>query len=345
PLLLADPLEGLIPSTIQLQLLLGGFGLLMAQVRFPGGVTAAQRRILQRFLDRRAPATGDSAVAPAAQVEVPTGDRAVGAHRRDGVALSVRGVRVAFDGVAAVDNVALEVSAGEIVGVIGANGAGKTTLLDAICGLTRADGTVTLFGRDVSGLAPDQRAQEGMSRGFQDARLFPALSVRETIELALDRRHPVGRFGTLVAAPWTRLAERSVAADAATIIERFGLLPYADVPGDRLSTGTRHICDLAAQAATQPRIMILDEPTSGIAQREAEAFGPLLRDLVGELGCAMLVVEHDMPFLMSVADRIYCLERGRVIAEGAPAAVRKDPAVVASYLGAARARTARRSTR
>jgi ABC-type branched-subunit amino acid transport system ATPase component len=124
-----------------------------------------------------------------------------------------------------------------------------------------------------------------------------------------------------------------LAAEADDIIDRFGLAAYAGLPSDRLSTGTRRICDLAAQAATRPRLMILDEPTSGVAQRETEAFRPLIRDLAEELGCGMLVVEHDMPFLMTVADRIYCLERGRVIAEGTPAAVRKDPAVVASYLG------------
>src|SRR4051812_14860326 len=186
----------------------------------------------------------------------------------DTVALSVRDMRVRFGGVVAVDDVAPEVAAGESVGGIGANGAGKTTLLDAICGLAPAGGTVEVYGRELGALAPERRARLGVSRGFQDARLFPALTVRETIELALDRRQPTGRLGVLVGAPWARLAERRLMAEADGIIDRFGLAAYTDLPGDRLSTGTRHICDLASQAATGPRLMILDEPTSGIAQRE-----------------------------------------------------------------------------
>ena len=332
PALLADPLHGILAGTTQLQLFFSGAGLIGVQIQNPAGIASVLRRGFQRRLDRAA-----ADVAPPRSKEVPrraparlkTGER----PDAGSVALSLRQVRVDFDAVTAVDDVTLDVAAGEIVGVIGANGAGKTTLLNAICGLVPASGSVAVYGTQVGGLAPHRRARLGVSRGFQDARLFPALTVRETIELALERQHPTGRLGALVGTPWVRLAERTLAVEADGVIDRFGLAAYADMPGDRLSTGTRHVCDLAAQAATRPRLMILDEPTSGIAQRETEAFRPLIRDLAEELGCAMLVVEHDMPFLMAVADRIYCLDRGRVIAEGTPAVVRKDPAVVASYLG------------
>ncbi len=117
------------------------------------------------------------------------------------------------------------------------------------------------------------------------------------------------------------------------MIERFGLTPWADALLSELSTGTRRICDLAAQVVAEPKLLLLDEPTAGVAQREAEAFGPMIRGIRDDLGCAILIVEHDMPLLMGVCDRVYAMEAGRVIAEGTPTEIRDDPAVIASYLG------------
>ena len=336
PIFLGDPLRALVSDSEQLQLFLAGAGLVLVQIAHPTGLAGSMRRRFQQHIDHRAGRS--EPVEQAALEPMRDAKRAQLGEKRtalpaDAAALAVRDIRVAFEGVHAVDGVALTVSPGEIVGVIGANGAGKTTLLDAICGLVSAGGSIGICGSEAASLPADRRAHLGLSRGFQDARLFPALTVREIVELALGRHHPSGVLGPFVATPWARFADQARAAEADEIIGRFGLMEYADVPSDRLSTGTRHLCDLAAQVATRPRLMVLDEPTSGIAQRETEAFRPMIRDLAGELGCAMLVVEHDMPFLMSVADRIYCLDRGRVIAEGSPKAIRKDPAVIASYLG------------
>lgn len=334
PVLLAGPLYTVFPSTEQVQLFLAGAGLLQTQIVYPGGLASVLRGAVQRMIDRTTvPATP---LTPAVAPRERSPREATTSPNTGSVALSLSEVRVAFGGVTAVGDVALHVGAGEIVGVIGANGAGKTTLLDAVCGLVPASGTIFVYGHDVGSLATAQRARLGLSRGFQDARLFPGLTVREMLQLALARRHPASTFGAIVGAPWVRLSERASAAEADRIIDRFGLGAYADVPGDRLSTGTRRLCGLAVQVATRPRLMILDEPTAGIAQRETEVLRALLRDVADDLGCAMLVVEHDMPFLMAVSDRIYCLDGGRVIAEGTPAAVREDPAVVASYLGVAR---------
>jgi len=241
---------------------------------------------------------------------------------------------VHFGGVVALDGPDICVRAGEKVGLIGTNGAGKTTLMNVISGGLQPDrGSVKVFGQEIADLAPDFRAAYGVARSFQDATLFPGLTVTETIEVALGRRNRVGTVSAMLAAPWVRTTERQVLREARQIAERFGLGPWADVQTSQLSTGTRRICDLAAQVATRPKLLLLDEPTAGVAQREAEAFGPLVAGIRDELDCAILIVEHDMPLLMGLCDRMYALEAGAVIAEGTPEEIRHDPRVVASYLG------------
>jgi ABC-type branched-subunit amino acid transport system ATPase component len=192
---------------------------------------------------------------------------------------------------------------------------------------------VKVFGNEVVDLAPDFRAAFGLARSFQDASLFAGLTVRETIQVALAQRHKIGILSAMVAAPWVRTSERRTRRAADDVIARFGLTQWADARTSELSTGTRRICDLAAQVAAEPKLILLDEPTAGVAQREAEAFGPLLRQIRDELDCSVLIVEHDMPLLMGLCDRVYALEAGRVIAEGTPEEIRNDARVVASYLG------------
>ena len=138
---------------------------------------------------------------------------------------------------------------------------------------------------------------------------------------------------SLVTAPWERAAERRSRERAREAVDVFGLAVWEDVLTVELSTGMRRVCDLMAQVAAQPRVLLLDEPTAGVAQREAEAFGPLVRRIRDELDCSVLIVEHDMPLLMGLCDRVYAMEAGRVIAEGTPEQVRSNPAVIASYLG------------
>lgn len=344
PLLFEGPLETIIGDSYPLQLFVGGAGVIAAQIVNPGGIASARRRFLQSRLDWLAARARSRTPPPAGRVSESEATPSVRLTRRADLGLEVRDLHVRFGGVHAVDSVGLDVAPGEIVGVIGANGAGKTALLDAICGLVPATGRVIIGGRDAMSLPPARRARVGVSRGFQDAHLFPTLSVRETIELALSRQYPVGAVAAITGAPWARLEQRSLAAEADRIIDRFGLRSYADAPIDRLSTGVRHICEIATQVGTNPQLLILDEPTSGVAQRETEEFAPLIRGVADELGCAVVVVEHDMRLLMSLADRVYCLDRGRVIAVGTPDAIGQDPAVVSSYLGASqRTRTRKKS--
>ena len=248
--------------------------------------------------------------------------------------LIVTDVSISFGGIRAVQDVSLHVDEGEIVGLIGGNGAGKSTLLNCVSGHVHPDaGRIVVSGHEVSDLAPEYRPFLGMSRTFQDARLFPGLTVLETVMVAMDYRNRSGAVGALVGAPWMRSAEADKRGRALGILESFGLEERAESLTAELSTGMRRICDLAALVASEPSLVLLDEPTAGLAQREVEEFAPLLRRLRDEHACSMLVVEHDMPLMMSLCDRIYCLEQGAVIAEGKPAAIRRDARVIASYLG------------
>ena len=263
-----------------------------------------------------------------------SGRRAGWEPNTDGPPLVTTGLRLAFGGVVALDGANVQVNRGEIVGLIGPNGAGKTTLMNVISGAQRPDGgSVRLFGREVAKLPAHFRAALEVSRSFQDATLFAGLSVTETLQVALAYRHRVGMLGSLVGAPWVRATERRTRAEAGQVARRFGLEPWAEALTQELSTGTRRVCDLAAQVASRPKLMLLDEPTAGVAQRDAEVFGPLLRRVREELDCAVLIVEHDMPLLMGLCDRVYAMQAGQVIAEGTPEEIRSNPAVIASYLG------------
>jgi ABC-type branched-subunit amino acid transport system ATPase component/predicted MFS family arabinose efflux permease len=249
--------------------------------------------------------------------------------------LEVRGLSVRFGGIHAVRDLTLSVGAREIVGVIGPNGAGKTTLFDLISGFTRGDeGTVLLNGTDVTRWRPSQRARAGLGRSFQSALLFPALTVAETVSVAHDRfvvaKDPLR--AALHTPGWWR-SERRVAADVEALIELFSLGAYRDKFVNELSTGTRRVVDLACQVAHRPDVILLDEPSSGIAQRETEALAPLLRNLRDTLGASLVVIEHDMGLVTAVADRLIALDQGQILIEGDATTVLSDARVIEAYLG------------
>jgi ABC-type branched-subunit amino acid transport system ATPase component/MFS family permease len=275
-------------------------------------------------------------------IEAGGGTRTSGRRRRidplqtDQQVLTVEGVSVAFGGVKALEDVGLELGSGEIVGLIGPNGAGKTTLFDVISGFVTPDtGRVLLEGKYLQGLGPDGRARLGLGRSFQNASLFPAMTVRENIAVALER-HLQTRSTALAAvwAPQVRRSERRAARRAEELIRLMNLRAYADKFVDELSTGTRRAVDIACVLASEPRVLLLDEPSSGLAQAETEELGPVLTRLVRDTGCSILVIEHDIPLISSISDRLIAMELGRVIATGAPQDVLNDPQVLASYLSA-----------
>ena len=249
--------------------------------------------------------------------------------------LETRGVTKSYGGITAVGDVSFELGRGEILGIIGPNGAGKTTLFDLVSGFVSADsGRVILDGLDVTSLTPDARARLGLGRSFQDARLFPALTVRDTIALALERhievRDPVAAALNL---PVVADSEQAVKERVEELIEMMGVGAFADKFVGELSTGSRRIVDLACVLAHEPDVLLFDEPSSGIAQRETEALGPLLLRIRDETGASLLVIEHDMPLITAISDRMLALDLGRTVVEGTPEAVVNDPRVVASYLG------------
>jgi branched-chain amino acid transport system ATP-binding protein len=251
--------------------------------------------------------------------------------------LDIRGISKSFGGVTALDDVTFALYEGEILGVIGPNGAGKTTLFDTVSGFVPSDGGQILFyGHDITHLSPDARAVRGVGRSFQDARLFPALTVWETIALALERQVEVrDPIAAALRIPAVADSEAKVAERVEELIELMGLGAFADKFVSELSTGSRRIVDLACVLAHQPKVILFDEPSSGIAQRETEALGPLLVRIRQVTGSSLLVIEHDMPLVTGIADEILALDLGRVVTRGAPDEVVNHPAVVASYLGTA----------
>ena len=253
--------------------------------------------------------------------------------------LVVTGIEKRFGGITALAGVSFSVAPGEILGVLGPNGAGKTTLFDVLSGFETADaGTVTLRAggqaRDLTHLPPQTRAHLGLGRTFQDGRLFPALTVQETIAVALDHavevRDPVAAALNL---PVVADSEVAVTARVDETVAMLGLEAFRDKFVHELSTGTRRIVDLACVIALRPTLLLLDEPSSGIAQREAEALAPLLERVRDELGASIVVIEHDLALLKVLATRIVALDLGAVIADGHPDEVVRDPRVVSSYLG------------
>jgi ABC-type branched-subunit amino acid transport system ATPase component/predicted MFS family arabinose efflux permease len=252
-----------------------------------------------------------------------------------------------FGGVTALHDVSFKAGRAEILGFIGPNGAGKTTLFDVITGLLPGDGGTIRLNTDrgsyeLARKSPQARAQLGLGRSFQDGRLFPALTVQETIAVALETHVKVrDPLAAALHLPMVTRSERRVRKRVDELIEMLGLGAFRDKFGHELSTGSRRIVDLACVLAHEPSVLLLDEPSSGIAQREAEALGPLLTRVRDSLGATLLVIEHDLPLLTSIADRMIALDLGEIIAEGAPADVVRHPAVIASYLGTTESTVAR----
>ncbi|MCZ7534993.1 MAG: ABC transporter ATP-binding protein [Acidimicrobiia bacterium] len=236
--------------------------------------------------------------------------------------LAAEEIGVRFGGLQALDGVNLEVEAGSITGLIGPNGAGKTTLFNVVCGLqSPTHGSVLLEGRDITRLSPARRARLGIGRTFQRLEIFGSLSVRDNVLVAAEARRD-----------WSR-EMFSPGRVADEVLDRTGLRDLSSEPAGALPTGTARLVELARALATAPRVLLLDEPSSGLDESESCALGDLLTDLVADDGLGILLVEHDMAVVMRVCSEIYVLDLGAVVAAGPPLTIQSDARVRAAYLG------------
>jgi ABC-type branched-subunit amino acid transport system ATPase component len=272
-----------------------------------------------------------------------TVDRADLAPRSDGLVgsrravLSARGLYQRFGGVVAVDDVDLDLYQREILGLLGPNGAGKTTIFELLSGERRSErGRITMGDDDITSWPAYRRAEHGLGRSFQAARIWPGLTVHESVMVAISHhtRSP-GAAAAVLCLPTVRRSERRMRRAADDILEPLGLAQYSDLLTSDLSTGVRRLLELAVIIAMGPSIVLLDEPSAGLAQAETEAMAPVLLETKRRLDCSMILIEHDMGLLRRLADRAIALDIGAVVTTGNPEDVLNHPRVIESYLGVA----------
>jgi branched-chain amino acid transport system ATP-binding protein len=240
-----------------------------------------------------------------------------------------------FGGIMAVSEVSLDISSGEIHGIIGANGAGKTTLFDMCSGFIKPDrGRFRLDGIDITHMSATKRAALGLGRVFQHAQLFPALTVFETVALAHERFiFPKEPISASLRLPAVVKIERQIKESVEYLLDLFHLNDFRNTFISELSTGTRRIVELACSMAHRPLVLLLDEPSSGLAQKECESLVDLLFKVSQQTDAALLIIEHDIPLISAVASQLTCLHLGEIIANGKPESVLSEKNVIESYLG------------
>lgn len=248
--------------------------------------------------------------------------------------LSINSISAKFGGVVAVDNISLSVEPGEILGVIGPNGAGKTTLLNLVSGLLKPrSGTVRLGNELITGCAPDVIARMGLARTFQTSRLFPGLSIIENLMVGLHLKSSSNLIGCGLLTHSTRAEERRLRECAMNSLEFVGFADFADRPADALSFGQQRIVEIARALIAEPKIVLLDEPAVGLSISRVSELEMLLRRIRTEKQITLIMIEHVIRLVMGVCDRIAVMEAGRKIAEGPPAEIRQNQAVIDAYLG------------
>jgi len=319
-----------------------GAGLLLVLLVLPGGLASLVFRMRDRVVEALTGQPVVGALSDAGGGEVsrarlparPVATATTGQRESTPLPIEARGIAVHYGGIAAVQDVDIHAREGEVVGLVGANGAGKTTLFDVLSGqIQPGRGIVLLHGIDVTQLRVEQRAELGLGRSFQQARLFDEMSLCDAFKVSLERGERSEAVPSLLGLPPSRAAERAKGLAADDLIDLLGLGAFADRQVNQLSTGTRRLAELGCIVGLGADVLLLDEPMAGIAQREVEAFVPVIREIRDHLGATLVVIDHDIPMITSLVDRLYVLAQGQVIAEGAPSVVRDDPAVIAAYLG------------
>jgi branched-chain amino acid transport system ATP-binding protein len=249
--------------------------------------------------------------------------------------LDVSGLGISFGGIRAVDDVSFHITPGQIFSIIGPNGAGKTTLFNLISGIYRPDtGSIRIAGEEVTGFAPSELARRGLSRTFQNLQIFSRMTVVENVMAGRHLREQRGLVSHILHLPAARAQERRTRELAMRFLARVHLSADADRVAGSLPYGAMKRLEIARALATEPRLLLLDEPAAGCNSTETEEIDRLLVEIADD-GIAVVLIEHDMKLVMGISNRILVLDQGRVLAEGLPGEVAVDPRVVTAYLGAA----------
>jgi branched-chain amino acid transport system ATP-binding protein len=252
------------------------------------------------------------------------------------VLFETRGATKRYGGLTAVNDVSIRLDEGELVGCIGPNGAGKTTLFNLITGADEvSEGHVLWRGRDITHLRDFQRARLGMARTFQNIRLWPDMTVLDNVRTVYQRRPGSGLLASVLRLPAFRATERAIEADALKLLERLGLRDLAGARSIDLPYGDQRKLEICRALALEPDLLLLDEPAAGMNPTEKTALMHMVQEIRSEFGLTILLIDHDMKFVMGICERLYVLDHGEQIAHGSPDEVRSDPQVVAAYLGGA----------
>jgi branched-chain amino acid transport system ATP-binding protein len=257
----------------------------------------------------------------------------------NGALLQVRGLSMAFGGLRALHGLDMEIAAGEIVALIGPNGAGKTTFFNCLTGVYTPTAGEIIWNRlghasrRLHGLKPNQITEQGLARTFQNIRLFPEMTVLENVMIGCHCRHRAGILGAILRTRAIRAEEEAIVAKSFALLAELGITPYANELARNLPYGAQRSLEIARALATEPQLLLLDEPAAGLNARETAELDALIVEIRARHGLAILLIEHDMKLVMSISERIYVMEYGERIACGTPAEVRANPAVIKAYLG------------
>ncbi len=253
---------------------------------------------------------------------------------QSGSVLEVSGATMRFGGLVAVSDFSLTLAPGELVGLIGPNGAGKTTLFNLITGVyTPTEGRIVVRGTDTAGLTPDRITALGIARTFQNIRLFDEMTVLENVKTAYNLRSDYGLLDAVLRTRRFREQEAALHERAMDLLATMGLADDASERSASLAYGEQRRLEIARALATEPKLLILDEPAAGMNAQETDDLMEMIHDIRDRFDLTLLLIEHDMKFIMKMCERIVVLDQGRVIARGTPAEIKVDPAVIAAYLG------------